>query len=448
CNDTLQAPRFTMQPSPSGSIVSEGRTKILQCQAIGYPKPKYQWLKDGIALGEFSSEHFYRIHTTKREDAGSYQCVAKNDVGSIFSEKIDVSVAYMGTFEDATERDVTVEAGQAAILDLPPIESHPAPLVTWLTDGETQLYDRKYAVTDENQLVILDASVSDQKAYRAQAVNTQIGREEYSAFTRLTVTGQSPHEIAPEIVVKPKDLHIVKGQAAVDLQCIANARPLHELELVWLKDGILVENSGISSDFKDPWNRTLSLVSANLTHTGQYTCQVRLKTGGFPTVTASAMVNVLEKPSFVNSARPETLGEYGTSVTLPCEAVGVPNPNIVWFRNSERVETISGNRYNVIEDGSLQIKKLRMEDSGMFQCLAANEAGEDSIYTWLKVKKIFMRKTRWAIQKVVSMRESDLRSRSYGPYGNNKFAYAAIADFSPSGYVICRKTMNVGVSGI
>jgi protein sidekick len=27
-----------------------------------------------------------------------------------------------------------------------------------------------------------------------------------------------------------------------------------------------------------------------------------------------------------------------------------------------------------------------MEDSGMFQCLAANEAGEDSVYTWLKVK--------------------------------------------------------------
>jgi protein sidekick len=43
-------------------------------------------------------------------------------------------------------------------------------------------------------------------------------------------------------------------------------------------------------------------------------------------------------------------------------------------------------RYSVIEDGSLVIRKLRMEDSGMFQCLAANEAGEDSLYTWLKVK--------------------------------------------------------------
>jgi hypothetical protein len=63
--------------------------------------------------------------------------------------------------------------------------------------------------------------------------------------------------------------------------------------MLWLKDDILIENSGISYTFKDAWNRTLSLVSANLTHTGQYTCQVRLRSGGFPTVTASATVTVL-----------------------------------------------------------------------------------------------------------------------------------------------------------
>lgn len=31
----LQAPRFITQPHLSGSIVAEGRTKILQCQALG-----------------------------------------------------------------------------------------------------------------------------------------------------------------------------------------------------------------------------------------------------------------------------------------------------------------------------------------------------------------------------------------------------------------------------
>lgn len=59
-------------------------------------------------------------------------------------------------------------------------------------------------------------------------MNPQIGREEYSAFVRLMVTGDAPAEIAPEIVVKPTDMHVVKGEAAVDLHCIANARYAHD----------------------------------------------------------------------------------------------------------------------------------------------------------------------------------------------------------------------------
>jgi len=44
-------------------------------------------------VGDFSSSQFYRFHSTRREDAGSYQCIARNDAGSIFSEKSDVVVA-------------------------------------------------------------------------------------------------------------------------------------------------------------------------------------------------------------------------------------------------------------------------------------------------------------------------------------------------------------------
>lgn len=46
-----------------------------------------------------------------------------------------------------------------------------------------------------------------------------------SGFIRLMVTGDDYKEVAPEIVIKPRDLNIVKGQAIPEeLQCIANAR--------------------------------------------------------------------------------------------------------------------------------------------------------------------------------------------------------------------------------
>lgn len=50
------------------------------------------------------------------------------------------------------------------------------------------------------------------------------------------------------------------------------------------------------------------------------------------------------------------------------------------------------------EDGSLKIQKLAMEDGGMFQCVAANSAGEASAYTWLKVKSEWLVDTGWFAQ--------------------------------------------------
>ncbi|XP_055298302.1 protein sidekick isoform X8 [Sitodiplosis mosellana] len=383
----LQPPRFTTQPSSSGSIVSEGRTKILQCHALGYPQPMYRWLKDGIPVTDFSTGQYYRIPNTRRDDAGSYQCMARNDAGTIFSEKIDVVVAYMGNFEDITERRVSVESGHPAILDLPPIESIPPPSVTWQDEEHQLKFDIKYAETLKNQLIILSVDESDAKSYRARAINTQLGKEENSAFIHLNVSGSDSYdgEIAPEIIVHPSNLRLVRGEEVSQLQCIANARPLHELETLWLKDGILIENTGIAHTLDDPWNRTLALLTANLTHTGQYTCQVRLRSGGFPTVTSTATVTVQEPPTFFSPLRTETLGEYGSTLVIPCDVIGEPTPHVTWFRNADALDMTS-ERYIVQEDNSLVIKKLSMDDSAMFQCLASNDAGEKSSYTWLRVK--------------------------------------------------------------
>ena len=59
----------------------------------GFPQPQYRWLRDGDFISEFSSEHFYKIQSVQRSDAGRYQCIARNSVGSILSEMIPLTVA-------------------------------------------------------------------------------------------------------------------------------------------------------------------------------------------------------------------------------------------------------------------------------------------------------------------------------------------------------------------
>lgn len=247
----------------------------------------------------------------------------------------------MGIFEDLTERHAFVESGHAAILDLPPIESIPAPSVTWQDEEHPLKFDIKYAETLKNQLLILDADEGDQKSYRARAINTQLGKEENSAFIHLNVSGDPYAEVAPEIIIHPENVRIVRGEQVTQLQCIANARPLHELETLWLKDGILIENAGIAHTLDDPWNRTLALLSANLTHTGEYTCQVRLRSGGFPMVESTAHITVQEPPTFYSPLRTETLGDYGAPLIIPCDVIGEPVPRVSWFKNAEPLDMIS-----------------------------------------------------------------------------------------------------------
>jgi protein sidekick len=278
----------------------------------------YRWLKDGVPVGDYTSSQYYRIHNTRKEDAGSYQCLAKNEAGTIFSEKIDIVVAYMSIFEEANERYVSVESGHSAVLDMSFIESVPHPSVSWQTEDGPLNYDIKYAFTSKNQLIILSADEDDQKSYRARAINTQLGKEENSAFIRLNVTGDPNVEVAPKIIVHPESTQLVRGQQIHELQCITNARPLHEIETLWLKDGIIIDNTGIQYTLNDPWNRTLALLGLNLTHTGQYTCQAKLRSGGYETVTSTATIRVQEPPTFYAPFKTETLGDYGTILVLPC----------------------------------------------------------------------------------------------------------------------------------
>ena len=71
----------------------------------------------------------------------------------------------MGIFEDLSEIPMTVESGNAAILELPRIESLPAPEVTWSSSDGTIPYTIKYA-TAQHMLIILNASEEDEGSYR------------------------------------------------------------------------------------------------------------------------------------------------------------------------------------------------------------------------------------------------------------------------------------------
>ncbi|KAF2352237.1 Immunoglobulin I-set [Trinorchestia longiramus] len=289
---------------------------------------------------------------------------------------------------DTPSTTVTVASGQAAVLALPPLDMHPRPSVDWQSEDLALLYGIKYATTDPlNQLVILDAAPDDQKLYRAVLTNAQLGQEVSTGWTQLTVVGGVGEELVPlSIVVPPSNITVTKGSNIATLQCIANARPLYQVETVWRKDGVPIEESGLAFSLVGLWNRTLSLLQVDRRYSGNYSCHVALRGAMAEPVVAAATLTVLEAPTLKSQPSIETLGDLGKTLTLECPAVGQPHPSVMWLRDAEPLDILPGSRYQLLRNGSLAVGSVALNDSAMFQCRASNAAGEVSAYTWLRVK--------------------------------------------------------------
>lgn len=68
---------------------------------------------------------------------------------------------------------------------------------------------------------------------------------------------------------------------------------------------------------------------------------------------------------------------------------GVPQPDIVWYKDAVAIEPGKMLRYRVLVGGSLQVNGLLPDDTGMFQCFARNVAGEVQTNTYLAVTSEF-----------------------------------------------------------
>lgn len=295
--------------------------------------------------------------------------------------------ADMNEFKNTQERTVSVKSGHSVILDLDEIDSVPSPTVSWETQRGAITNGIKFFKSIKNQLIILQVDHEDNgMGYRARAINAQIGKVELSAFTYLSVNGDQLSEVEPEIVIPLEMKKVIKGKET-EFECVANARPLHEVETLWYKDNIPIEDTGIIYNI-GWWNRTLVLLSVDSNYAGEYSCKIQMRTGGYNSKISRATLEVLELPYFAQQIQSEITTDYGSSIEIPCKARGIPQPRVKWFRDAEEID-LSSNQYWKNDENSLVIQRVNLNDSAVFQCLAYNEAGEKSSYNWIKVKSMY-----------------------------------------------------------
>lgn len=92
------------------------------------------------------------------------------------------------------------------------------------------------------------------------------------------------------------------------------------------------------------------------------------------------------RPTRIMDRRPqEARVEEGTTVLFSCKADGDPAPSITWISSHKNVVSPTG-RIRVLPNGTLEVRFAQVHDSGTYQCLAGNAAGNDSLTVGLYVK--------------------------------------------------------------
>lgn len=88
-----------------------------------------------------------------------------------------------------------------------------------------------------------------------------------------------------------------------------------------------------------------------------------------------------QKPKIVFSYS-QYMDLMGSTVVLPCKAIGRPRPEIYWLDVQQTLIT-DRKRYKILPNGYLLITDLKWDDMGTFTCIARNSFGKDTISTFV-----------------------------------------------------------------
>ncbi|RXN03607.1 roundabout -like protein [Labeo rohita] len=379
--------RDDFRQNPTDVVVAAGEPAILECvPPRGHPEPTIYWKKDKVRIDEKDDRIKIRggklmISNTRKSDAGMYICVGTNMVGERDSETAQVTVFERPTFLRRPINQVVLE--EEAVEFRCQVQGDPQPTVRWKKDEidvPRGRYDIKYD-KDDYVLRIKKAAATDEGTFTCVAEN-RVGKTEASAT--LTVRA------APQFVIRPRDQIVAQGRTA-SFPCETKGNP--QPAVFWQKEGsqnLLFPNQPQqpNSRFSVSPSGDLTITAVQRADAGYYICQALTVAGSILAKAQLEVTDVLtDRPPPIIRQGPanQTLGVDSVAL-LRCHASGEPVPTISWLKDG--VSLLGKDARMSLQDlGSLQIKGLRLSDSGIYTCVAASSSGETSWSAFLEVKE-------------------------------------------------------------
>uniref|UniRef100_A0AAZ3RC96 Roundabout, axon guidance receptor, homolog 2 (Drosophila) n=1 Tax=Oncorhynchus tshawytscha TaxID=74940 RepID=A0AAZ3RC96_ONCTS len=378
--------RDDFRQNPTDVVVAAGEPAILECiPPRGHPEPTTYWKKDKVRIEDKEDRITIRggklmISNTRKSDAGMFICVGTNMVGERDSETAQLTVFERPTFLRRPINQVVLE--EEGVEFRCQVQGDPQPNIRWRKDDvdvPRGRYEIKYDKEDY-LLRVKKASANDEGTFTCLAEN-RVGKVEASAS--LTVRA------APQFVIRPRDQIVAQGRTAT-FPCETKGNP--QPAVFWQKEGsqnLLFPNQPQqpNSRFSVSSSGDLTISAVQRADAGYYICQALTVAGSILAKAQLEVTDVLtDRPPPIIRQGPsnQTLGVDSVAL-LKCQASGDPIPSISWLKDG--VSLLGKDpRMSLQELGSLQMRSLRLSDSGIYTCVAASSSGETSWSAFLEVK--------------------------------------------------------------
>lgn len=265
-----------------------------------------------------------------------------------------------------TDTTSNIHISQGEVLMIPCVaHGNPAPVFKWFVkpehDGQhpVHLGDRAYQAV--SSLVLIDPQISDGGIYICEAHNSA-GIER--AETLVTVTAPLSARIEPPVVVSDE-------KQVAFFKCFVSGYPVSSI--IWLKNGRqLLSGTQNASHYSE-----LRIDQVDLESRGMYQCVVK---NNYGTIQTSGELRLKDAMPIIRRGFQEKILQPGPGLILKCSVAGSPPPDVTWTLDDIPVNTNRVSITSYIDTpgdvvGMLNISSTKVEDGGLYRCIATNKAG-------------------------------------------------------------------------
>uniref|UniRef100_A0A8C8SQB5 Vascular endothelial growth factor receptor 1 n=1 Tax=Pelusios castaneus TaxID=367368 RepID=A0A8C8SQB5_9SAUR len=378
----------------------------LSMKVKAFPSPEVVWLKDGLPAAEKCARYVVKdyslsIRDVAEEDAGNYTITLsirqwnlyKNlTVTLIVNVKPQIYEKAVSSFPDPN----LYQLGSKQVLTCT-VYGIPQPTITWLWHPCRQNHSKaRYDICSNTEgpfTLKTDSSTGNRIQSITQHMAMIEGKNKtasilvvaeakssgiYSCVASNKV-GNVERNISFYVTDVPNGFHInlekmpIEGENLI-LSCSVN-KFLYK-DIAWILPRTVNNQTKAKRHLTKEYSTTLTLTIKNvsLEHSGTYVCRARnIYSGEEVLQKKDVTIRAQEAPSLLRNLSDQTVNS-SNSATLECQAHGIPEPQISWFKNHEEIQQEPG---IILGPGSqmLFIERVKEEDEGLYQCIAKNLKG-------------------------------------------------------------------------